>query len=160
MRKRNKFNHKAFDIGLKRLETAVPQGIKKAFYIADIKQSQNLPDSLKAIAVSAVCEYTNGNLDLRVYRHSGEENPLYDVDEYRGVNRTSIDLPDKGEIENHHLNEKIADDIMHRNELTQEFVDDGEGGFKPNVGPDGMVKALINFEDPMEKIKRDFFGKN
>jgi hypothetical protein len=89
---------------------------------------------------------------MRIYRSSGKSDPLYDVDEIRAVNKEIINQPSKSEIEDHHINHNIQEDIMRRNQLTVEFIEDGKGGFKPNTQADGTVKAFINFEDPMKEI--------
>ena len=83
---------------------------------------------------------------MRIYRESGEQKPKYDVDEIRCINKQVKIIPNKKEIENHHINCKISEDITKRNQITFEVIEDEKGNLKPNIQKDGTVKALINFE--------------
>ncbi|MDB5244910.1 MAG: hypothetical protein JWN90_15 [Parcubacteria group bacterium] len=158
--KKNKYGQKEFQASKDKLEAAFPhQNLKKAFYVADFKNAESLPQSLRTVGLSAVFEVENEELNMRVYRSSGKQYPIYDVDEIRSINKTVIKQPSKKEIEDHHINQEIPDNIMKRNQLTVEFVADGKGGFKPNTQPDGTVKAFINFEDPMGAIRKKYLGK-
>lgn len=151
--KKNKLSYESIEDSKNKLEEAFPHtNIKKPFYISDFKNAKPLPSSMRRVALSAVFELDNEQLNMRVYRSSGKSDPLYDVDEIRAVNKEVVNQPSKREIENHHINHNIQEDIMRRNQLTVEFVEDGKGGFKPNTQADGTVKAFINFEDPIDKI--------
>lgn len=151
--KKNKYGHAELQASKDKLEASFPhQNVKKAFYVADFKNAESLPQGLRAVGLSAVFEVENDELNMRVYRSSGKEYPIYDVDEIRSINKPVVQQPTKKEIEGHHINHEIPDDIMKRNQLTVEFIPDGKGGFKPNTQPDGMVRAFINFEDPMQEI--------
>lgn len=154
-KKKNKLAYKSIEDSKNNLKKAFPNtNIKKAFYISDFKNAEPLPISMRSVGLSAVFELQDEELNMRIYRSSGKSDPLYDVDEIRAVNKKIINQPAKSEIENHHINHNIQEDIMERNQLTVEFIEDGKGGFKPNTQVDGTVKAFINFEDPYEKMKR------
>ncbi|OGZ13841.1 MAG: hypothetical protein A2942_02795 [Candidatus Lloydbacteria bacterium RIFCSPLOWO2_01_FULL_50_20] len=158
--RKNKLNHRAFKTAKEALSKAFPQGgIKKAFYIADFKNTKSLPSSMRSVGISAVFEDADGGLNMRIYRPSGKTDPIYDVDETRKVDGEVAHQPAKKEIENHHINHEVPDDIMARNNLTVEFVDDGKGGLRPNTQADGTVKAFINFEDPIEVMKKEMLKK-
>lgn len=151
-RKQNKLNHKIFERARNTLISAFPKGIKLAFYVANFKNIEELPVGMRGAGTSGVCELEGENLNMRIYRESGKTNPRYDVDEIRSINREITLLPSKKEIENHHINEEIRDDIMARNQLTAEFVNNGKGELKLNVQPDGTVRTFINFENPTKEL--------
>jgi len=159
-KKKNKLAYKSIEDSKNNLKKTFPHtNIKKAFYISDFKNAKLLPGGMRSVGLSAVFELYGEELNMRVYRSSGKSDPLYDVDEIRAVNKEVINQPSKSEIENHHINHNIQEDMMKRNQLTVEFIEDGKGGFKPNTQPDGMVKAYINFPDPIEEIKKKYSKK-
>jgi hypothetical protein len=151
-RKSNKLNHVGIQKLKQRLEEAWPYvSLKIAGFIKD-PEALGLSNDLKFKDqfVSAVAEVRNEDVNVRVYRKpDAKDTHAYDVDEIRRANRPIITQPAKSEILNHWLEGSIQDDLMRRNNLTVEVVRDGPCGLKPNVVPDGTVKALINFEDAL-----------
>lgn len=155
-RKKNELNHEVFEEARRRVEQAFPYtGIKKGFYIKDIKSTGALGSMLK-VAVSAVVNIVGDTLHLRTYRHPKEEGSQirYKVDELRGVNKYVVEVLAGREVSNHHIEHDVPEDMMAQNNMTFEVVADGEGGLRPNVQPDGTVQAYINFPDPTEEILR------
>lgn len=155
-KKQNELNHKAFEEARRRVEKAFPYGgVKKGFYIKDLKETGVLGSMVK-VAVSAVVNIVGDSLNLRTYRHPKEpgSDTRYKVDELRGINKNTVELLAGHEVPNHHISHDVPEDMMMHNNMTVEMIGDGQGGLRPNVQPDGMVKTYINFPDPTEEILR------
>lgn len=137
------------------LERICPYSIPKGFYIKDITKAKVLSKNMIAVAVSGVCEVVGDKLNLRTYRRPTDGALVqYKVDELRGVNKAAIDLPGHEEIEGHYMTQDVPDDMMARNQMTYEFVDDGNGNLVPNTQPDGTVQAYVHFPDPAEEMMK------
>ncbi len=148
-KKENDFNFKAFNNAKEALFRLFPSVDKKAFFISDFKKSGLIKNpKLLNQAVSGICELVNErlSLSLRIYRGSGKIDPKYDVDEVWDIDKEIKLVPNKGEIDDHHINCEISEDTMKRNQLTVEYVVDKEGNLRPNIQNNGMIKAFINFE--------------
>ncbi len=151
MKKLNKFNFKAFEDTKNTIEQSFPKNLRKGFYIKDFSESSivNNP-KLRTLAVSGVAEIREDNVNFRIYRRADSGTHLYDVDEIGRINKRLKEVKHPIDIRNHHLNKRISEDIMERNNLTFEAIEDSNGNIKLNTDSKGMVKTFINFED---KIK-------
>jgi hypothetical protein len=158
--KPNKFNIEAFEKSKKVLEAMYPQISRRGFFISNLNEAKVLPEKMKSIAVGAVCEIAGDSLTLRSYRRpKGPSDLSYKVDEYRDVNKEILGLPSHREIKNHHIKHDVPEDMMSRNQMTFEFIFDGEGDLRPNIQPNGMITAYVNFPDPtVETIKEILAG--
>lgn len=159
--KKNEFDRKAFEEAWQRVETAIPyNGIKKGFYIADSK-SMSVLGGMAKVAIRAVVNIVGDSLNLRLYRlpKKDEQGLRYKVDERRGINKEKIQVLRGSEVLNHHIGHDVSEDMMVHNNITVEVVYDGAGGLKPNVGPDGMVKAYVNFPDPTPEMIKGLLAK-
>jgi len=155
-KKINKLNRAAIDSLKKQIDQAFPWKGKKAFYVESPDAlSVSNSEEYKRLFVSAVAELRDDGVALRTYHHSEAADPRYDVDEIRNVDKVVVEVPDKEDIEGHHMNADVAENIMERNNIAIEVVPDGKGGAKINVQSDGTVKALINFVENLPKEIRD-----
>ena len=110
-KKLNKYNFSNFKNIKKQMENISSGKVKTAFYISDFKNSNIVKNSkLKNSVISGVCEINEEGANLRIYRESKKQNPIYDVDEIRDIDKQIKIIPSKKEIENHHMNCKISED--------------------------------------------------
>jgi hypothetical protein len=123
--------------------------IVKGFFVEDptplgISETAGFRD----VAVAAAGEISGDDVNVRIFRKpAADDTHDYDVDEIRGATGPVVTYASKGDIDRHHLKGTIPDNLMRRNNLTIVVVPDGEGGMKPDVRPDGLTNAFINFED-------------
>jgi hypothetical protein len=160
--KKNELNPEVFEEARKRVESVLPHNnIKKGFFIRDFKGASVL-GGMASVAVSAVVNIVGDSLNLRTYRLPKQTGSglLYKVDETRGINKQKVQVLKGSEIKNHHIHHDVPEDMMQQNNVTLEVVQDGVGGLKPNVGPDGMVKAYVNFPDSTQEMLRKLVEKS
>lgn len=154
-KKKNPLDPKIFEKARERVETAFPyEGVKKGFYVADPKGASVFGAMLEK-ATSVVVNIVGDSLNLRLYRppESSILGVRFKVDERRGINKSSIEIPKGHEVQDHHIPHDVPEDMMRQNNMTIEMVPDGEGGLKPNTDSNGMVKTYINFPDPRQDQK-------
>src|SRR3989344_114140 len=152
--KRNKLNPEVFEKARERVKTAFPyEGLKMGFFTND-PAGASVFGGIAKVAKTVLMNIVGDSVNIRAYREPKEQSTgvLYKVDEYRGVNRAGVVKPKGAETPDHHLRHDIEKNMMEQNNMTVEVVPDGHGGLKPNVQPDGMVRAYINFHDPTEEI--------
>ena len=154
--KRNKLNPEVFEKARERVKTAFPyDNVKMGFFTND-PAGASVFGGIAKVAKTVLMNIVGDSVNIRAYREPTEQNTsvLYKVDEYQGVNQASVVKPRGSQVPDHHIQHDVPEDMMKQNNMTVEVVPDGVGGLKPNVQPDGMVKAYINFPDPMEEILR------
>jgi len=154
--KRNKLNPQVFEKARERVKAAFPyDNVKMGFFTND-PAGASVFGGIAKVAKTVLMNIVGDSVTIRAYRKPTEQNTsvLYKVDEYQGVNQASVVKPRGSQVPDHHIKHDVPEDMMKQNNMTVEVVPDGVGGLKPNVQPDGMVKAYINFPDPTEEILR------
>jgi hypothetical protein len=154
--KRNKLNPQVFEKARERVKAAFPyDNVKMGFFTND-PAGASVFGGIAKVAKTVLMNIVGDSVDIRAYREPTDHNTsvLYKVDEYRGVNQASVVKPRGSQVPNHHILHDVPEDMMEQNNMTVEVVPDGVGGLKPNVQPDGTVKAYINFPDPTEEMLR------
>jgi hypothetical protein len=155
-----KFNPQIFENARVSLELQFPGIQKKAFYIAEAKETAALPAKMREQIDGAVGEIAGDSLRLRTYRLPREASTVrYKIDEIEDVNKILIDYTHHDEIENHYISQDIPDDMMDRNQMTLEYVSDDQGNLRPNVQSDGTIKTYINFPDPTAESIQSILAK-
>lgn len=152
--KRNKLNPEVFEKARERVKTAFPyNNVKMGFFMND-PAGTSIFGGIAKVAKTVLMNIVGDSINIRAYREPTEKNTsiLYKVDEYQGVNQVSVIKPRGSQFRDHHIKHDVPEDMMKQNNMTIEVIPDGVGGLKPNVQSDGMVKAYINFPDPMEEI--------
>ena len=154
--KRNKLNPEVFEKARERVKTAFPYNNVKMGFFTNDPAGASVFGGIAKVAKTVLMNIVGDSVNIRAYREPTEQNTsvLYKVDEYQGVNQASVVKPRGSQVPDHHIQHDVPEDMMKQNNMTIEVVPDGVGGLKPNVQPDGMVKAYINFPDPMEEILR------
>jgi hypothetical protein len=155
--KRNKLNPQVFEDALQRVKAAFPyEGLKMGFFTND-PAGASVFGGIAKVAKSVLMNIDGNSVNIRSYREPKEQNTsvLYKVDEYRHVNQPSVIKPRGSQVSDHHIKHDVAEDFMAQNNMTVEVVPDGQGGLRPNVQPDGMVKTYVNFPDPTEEMLRN-----
>ncbi len=154
--KRNKLNPEVFEKARERVKTAFPYNNVKMGFFTNDPAGASVFGGIAKVAKTVLMNIVGNSVNIRAYREPTEQNTsvLYKVDEYQGVNQASVVKPRGSQVPDHHIQHDVPEDMMKQNNMTIEVVPDGVGGLKPNVQPDGMVKAYINFPDPMEEILR------
>ena len=154
--KRNKLNPQVFEKARERVKTAFPYNNVKMGFFTNDPAGASVFGGIAKVAKTVLMNIVGDSVNIRAYREPTEQNTsvLYKVDEYQGVNQASVVKPRGSQVPDHHIQHDVPEDMMKQNNMTIEVVPDGVGGLKPNVQPDGMVKAYINFPDPMEEILR------
>ena len=144
----NKHSQVFKDIKLK-LQSLFPQGNMKigmhtdALNLYDIGyiQDKNMQ------AVSACVGVEEDRVSLRIFRPS-PEGPTYKVDMITCVDQSVKTIISKSKFD-HYIYTDIPENIMGRNHISIEFVLDENKNFVPKLDDKGMMKAFINFEDPV-----------
>ncbi len=154
--KRNKLNPEVFEKARERVKIAFPYNNVKMGFFTNDPAGASVFGGIAKVAKTVLMNIVGDSVNIRAYREPTEQNTsvLYKVDEYQGVNQASVVKPRGSQVPDHHIQHDVPEDMMKQNNMTIEVVPDGVGGLRPNVQPDGMVKAYINFPDPMEEILR------
>jgi len=131
------------------------------FYTNDPKGA-SVSGGIAKVAESVLMNIVGDAVNIRAYRKpvGSVQGVLLKVDEYQGVNTESIVKLPGSEVMNHYIYHDASNDMMDQNHMTIEVVPDGNGGLKPNVQSNGMVKAYVNFPDPTEEILRQVRERN
>jgi len=154
--RRNKLNPQVFEEARQRVKAAFPyEGLKMGFFTND-PAGASVFGGIAKVAKTVLMNIVGDSVNIRAYREPTEQSAsiLYKVDEYRGVNQTSMIKPRGSQVPNHHIKHDVPEDMMEQNNMSIEVVPDGLGGLKPNVQPDGMVNTYVNFPDPTAEILR------
>lgn len=154
--KRNKLDKEVFEDARKSVKAAFPhEGIKIGFFTHDVPGA-SVFGGIAKVAKSALMTIVGDSVNIRAYREPTQSilGVRYKVDEYQGVNQSSVVKFPGSQVSNHYIPHNIEKDMIEQNNMSVEVVPDGHGRLKPNVQPDGMVKAYINFPDPTEEILR------
>ncbi|MDE2218724.1 MAG: hypothetical protein KGJ58_04785 [Patescibacteria group bacterium] len=154
--RRNKLNSEVFEKARERVKAAFPyDNVKMGFFTND-PAGASVFGGIAKVAKTVLMNIVGDSVNIRAYREPTKQNTsvLYKVDEYRGVNQDSVVKPRGSQVSDHHIQHDVPEDMMKQNNMSIEVVPDGAGGLKPNVQPDGMVKAYINFPDPTEEMLR------
>lgn len=139
----NKHNHEQLNALKTLLEQKYPN-LLVGFYLKNFNTSSM---GIGVMGVSATFESQGQNLVWRIYRKSDTpQQNQWDVDEMHHVNKPVMYQPSKKDIPNHHINHSIEEDIMRRNQILCEVIQDEAGNFVLNRQADGMVHCFINFE--------------
>ena len=150
--KLNPHNFKQLDELKKKIDSLYP-GRLAGFYLKDYTSSSM---ALTPMAISATFESDGPSLVWRIYRKSDTpEKNAWDVDQINSVNKEVMYIPKKSEITDHHINHSIEQDIMRRNEMLFEVVQDKEGNFVINTNDNGLAPCIINFEEVPTRDGRD-----
>ena len=154
--RKNKLNPTVFEEARQRVKAAFPyENVKMGFFTND-PAGASVFGGIAKVAKTVLMNIVGDSVNIRAYRKPTEQNTsvLYKVDEYRGINQADVVKPRGSQVSDHHIQHDVPEDMMKQNNMTIEVVPDGFGGLKPNVQSDGMVKAYINFSDPIEEMKR------
>lgn len=160
--RRNKLDPQVFEEAQRRVKTAFPYGGLKIGFFTNDPAGASVFGGIAKVAKTVLMNIVGDSVNIRAYRKPTKQSTsvLYKVDEYRGVNQASVVKPRGSQVPNHHILHDVPEDMMEQNNMTVEVVPDGVGGLKPNVQPDGMVKAYINFPDPTEEMLRRAIENN
>lgn len=154
--RRNKLNPGVFEDARQRVKAAFPyEGLKMGFYTED-PQGASVFGGIAKVAKTVLMNIVGDSVDIRSYRKPAKPGTtvVFKIDEYKGVNKNTTPKIPGSQVRDHYIKHEATDDMMEQNNMSIEVVPDGLGGLKPNIQPDGMVKAYINFPDPMEEIRR------
>ena len=154
--RRNKLNPDVFENARQRIRAAFPyEGLKIGFYTED-PQGASVFGGIAKVAKAVLMNIVGDSVDIRAYRKPAKQGTdiIFKVDEYKGVNKEITPKLHGSRVQDHYIKHEAVEDMMEQNNMSIEVIPDGLGGLKPNVQPDGMVKAYINFPDPMKEIQR------
>lgn len=145
-RKLNPYDYQQFNKLKEQLEREFPHIKEIGFYLKDFRDSSM---ATTALAASATFEFHGPDICWRIYRRSDtpEEN-IWDVDQVNYINRRVVEFPSKKDIVGHHISYSIEEDIMNRNRMLFEVVEDENGNFFLNKNSQNLVNTFINFEKP------------
>ncbi len=150
--RKNKNNKDEFEKIRKQISILFPQKIKLGFYIQNYKDSRGVKNQkLKNVLASGVAFIEGDQVDFRQYRHADKGTHQFDVDEIEGINKDYVMVKSKNDIQDHHLDKSIPDDLMSKRNLVLEVIEDKDGTFRLNSDGNGMVRAYISFPDPFNK---------
>ena len=140
----NKLKFQSLD-DLKNLQKSYPN-LSIAFYL---QKFLSFSISNSADISYHVFEVHGEELVWRTYRKSDTpEANDWDVDQINSINKQVKFIPNKKDISDHHISGKPEENIMKRNNMTFEVVEDKNGNFLLNRKPNSLIKAFINFEEP------------
>ena len=154
--RRNKLDKEVFEDARKDVKAAFPyEGIKMGFFTHD-PAGASVFGGIAKVAKSVLMTIVGDSVNIRAYREPTQSTlgVRYKVDEYQGVNQASVVKLHGSQVPNHYIPHDIEKEMIDQNNMSVEVVPDGQGRLKPNVQPDGMVKAYVNFPDPTEEILR------
>lgn len=141
----NPYKYKQLDALKRHIEKQYPS-LLVGFFIKDFPSSSMATTPL---AVSATFEVYDDGLARRVYRKSDTpDSNVWDVDQINAINKQVKLVPKKSETLGHHISHTIEKDIMKRNHMLFEVVENEHGDFILNTDDNGLVKCFINFEEP------------
>lgn len=147
----NKLKFKSLDDLRNYLQKSYPS-LSVAFYLHNFPNSSIKTSNIEDISYH-VFEVDGDELIWKTYRKS--DTPVtndWDVDQINSVNKQVRFTPDKKDIPDHHINGKPEDNIMKRNHMTFEVIEDQNGNFLLNRKADGLIRTFINIEEPPARL--------
>lgn len=154
--RRNKLKPEVFEEARKDVKASFPYEVVRIGFFTHDPAGASVFGGIAKVAKSVLMTIVGDSVNIRAYREpvSSVEGVLYKVDEYHGVNHANVIKIPGSQVPNHYIPHDIEKDMIEQNNMSVEVVPDGHGNLKPNVQPDGMVKAYVNFPDPTEEILR------
>jgi|GEM_PF-5300167 len=144
----NKFHYVQLDAIKKDIERRFPNLIV-GFYLKDFHKSSM---AVNADTASSIFESHGEDLVWRLYRKSDTpDKNIWDVDQVNSINKPIKHVLSKSEIPAHHIDHTIEEDIMKRNQMLFEVVEDEDGNFRLNTNEKGLVECYINFEEDPDR---------